>query len=475
MHANSSENKVSTLKKENRALEQKIIKLEQQVISLEGKLEISSSRYKQLLERIGSLGISTPTDPFTEMLKMACETNIQIPVHCEDDYDGVYYWFKSDWTKEYQGGRGVLKVKRPDGAGSTSYLVNEDGFVALEAIQQKMCETLHTLWFTLLGFGCAPTSWTKIDILALEFVRLSMQKAFVHFRLCDSDWKTDQFAIRHYPQWMHRPKELGDTGTQEKVIKQESSHEMLVHTVSAKSKRLQSITISPSTRHPKKKKEDHETPDDNDRPLAPSQSTLASTALRAIKIINPLTGLFKTKSETPSGIIPTGVTSPATAFSSTNDLIAHMVTASMNDIDDVAVPLTIEAKHSFIQLLSNSILATKDTTTHTTPNAAVAITADFDADSTKATKKNFKKNPNATKETNGRATAKSLCAIDWVESNVGGTNAAFKNYWRKLDKEEKKKYHNRVALIKTAKACAVASPIVGAVVMGPPDEIPTSS
>lgn len=41
MHANSSENKVSTLKKENRVLEQKIIKLEQQIISLEGKLEIS--------------------------------------------------------------------------------------------------------------------------------------------------------------------------------------------------------------------------------------------------------------------------------------------------------------------------------------------------------------------------------------------------------------------------------------------------
>ncbi|KAG1822073.1 uncharacterized protein BJ212DRAFT_1477902 [Suillus subaureus] len=376
MHANSSENEASMLKKENHALEQKIIKLEQQVISLEGKLEISSSRYKQLLECIGSLGISTPTDPFTEILKMVHEANIQIPVHCKDDYDGVYYWFKSDWTKEYMGGHGVLKVKCPDGTGSTSYLVNEDGFVMSEAIQQKMCETLHTLWFTLLRFGHAPTSWTKINILALEFVRLLMQKAFVHFYLCNSDWKTNQFAIRHYPQWIHRPKELGNTGTQEKVIKQESSHKMLVHTASAKSKQLQSITISPSTTHPKKK-EDHETSYNNNRLLAPLQSTLASTVLCAVKIVNPLTGLFKTKLETPSGIIPTGVMPPATAFSSTNDLIAHMAT-----------------------LLSNSILATKDTTTHTTPNAAVAITADFDADSTKATKKNFKKNPNATKETN---------------------------------------------------------------------------
>ncbi|KAG1761074.1 hypothetical protein EDD22DRAFT_848064 [Suillus occidentalis] len=179
------------------------------------------------------------------------------------------------------------------------------------------------------------------------------------------------------------------------------------------------------------------------------------------RIINPLTGLFRTKSETPSGIIPTSVTPPTTAFSSTNDLIAHMVTASMNDIDDVAMPLTIEAKHSFIQLLLNSILAMKEMTTSTTTNAAVAITADFNVDSTKATKKNFKKNPNAAKETDGRATAKSLCAIDWVESNIGGTNAAFENYWRKLDKEGKKKYHDMAALIKMAKVCAVGASPVG--------------
>ncbi|KIK40291.1 hypothetical protein CY34DRAFT_107842 [Suillus luteus UH-Slu-Lm8-n1] len=138
-----------------------------------------------------------------------------------------------------------------------------------------------------------------------------------------------------------------------------------------------------------------------------------------------------------------------------------MATASMNDINDVAVPPTIEAKHLFIQLLSNSILAMKETTTSTATHAAVAITADFDVDSTKATKKNFKKNPNAVKETDGRATAKSLWAIDWVESNVGGTNAAFENYWRKLNKEGEKKYHDMVALVKTAKVCAVsASPVV---------------
>ncbi|KAG1744033.1 uncharacterized protein EDB91DRAFT_1246918 [Suillus paluster] len=507
----SSKGEVSTLKKENCALEQKIIKLKQQVISLEGKLEISSSRYKQLLEHIGSLGIGTPMDPFNEMLKMAHKANRQIPLYCKEDYnDGVYYWLKNDWTKEYLGGCGVLTVKHLDGAGSASYLVDEDGFVASETMQQKMRETLHTLCFTSLRFGCAPTSWTKIDIMALEFVRLSMRKAFIHFHLCDSDWKMDQFAIRHYLQWTHRPKEQGDPVMQEKtIIKRESTDEML-RAASAKPKWPQSITVSPSIRHQKKKKEDHtikivtpvtvvntieraarakhttssvpmrvvETPgNDNNGP--PLQSIFTSTAIHAVKIVNPLTGLFKTKLETPSDIT-SAVTPPATTFSSTNDLIAHMVTASMNNINNAVVPPTIEAKQSFIQLLSNSILATKDaSTTCTNTSAVVAIAtgsfaaADLDIDSTKATKK--RKDPNTAKEANSRATAKSLCAIDWVASNIGSTNAAFENYWRKLDKEDKKKYQDRVALVKTAKACAVTLPNVDIDVVGTSDEILTSS
>jgi len=113
---------------------------------------------------------------------------------------------------------------------------------------------LHTLWFTLLKHGRAPTSWTKIDIQALEFVRLSMRNEFVHFHLCDSDWKTEQLAIQHYPQWTHRPREPGNTI--QSTIKQENVREMSL-AATMNSKRPQSLTISPSTRHPKKKKDDN--------------------------------------------------------------------------------------------------------------------------------------------------------------------------------------------------------------------------
>lgn len=146
-----------------------------------------SSMYAQLLEHITSLGNNTPTAPdtFNEMLKMAREADTLIPMYRKEDYEGVYYWNKDEWTKEFLGGHGVLKVKRVDGAGSALYLVDEDGVVASEAVQQKMRDRLHTLWFTLLKHRRAPISWTKIDILALEFVRLLMRNEFIHFRLYD--------------------------------------------------------------------------------------------------------------------------------------------------------------------------------------------------------------------------------------------------------------------------------------------------
>ncbi|KAG2125077.1 uncharacterized protein EDB93DRAFT_1258429 [Suillus bovinus] len=139
-------------------------------------LKKDNSMYGQLLERITSLSDNNNVAPdsFNEMLKMAREASTLIPALDREDYEGVYYWDKDEWTKEYHGGRGVLKVKRTEDAGSALYLVDEDGVVASVAVQQKIRDRLHTLWFTLLKHGRAPTSWTKIDIQALEFVCLSM-------------------------------------------------------------------------------------------------------------------------------------------------------------------------------------------------------------------------------------------------------------------------------------------------------------
>lgn len=147
----------------------------------------------------------------------------------------------------------VLKVKHVDGASSGLYLVDKDGVVASEAVQQKMCNWLHTLWFMLLKHQHAPISWMKIDILALEFVHLSIRNEFIHFWLCNSDWKTDQLAIQHYLQWTHRPREPGDVS--KSMVKQEKSHETSLSAAPAKPKCPQSLTVLPSTWHSKKKKD----------------------------------------------------------------------------------------------------------------------------------------------------------------------------------------------------------------------------
>ncbi|KAG2067369.1 hypothetical protein BDR04DRAFT_1120488 [Suillus decipiens] len=149
LHTNFScaynHNEISLLKKDKYNLEEKVNKFQQQIVSLQ--------------QQVVSL-----KDSFNEMLRMAHEASTLIPAHNREDYEGMYYWDKDTWTKECHGGHEVFKVKRTDDAGSALYLVDEDGVVASEAIQQKICDQLHTLWFTLLKHGCAPTSWTKIDI-----------------------------------------------------------------------------------------------------------------------------------------------------------------------------------------------------------------------------------------------------------------------------------------------------------------------
>jgi len=99
-----------------------------------------SSMYGQLLEHITSLSNNNNVAPdsFNEMLKMAREASTLIPALDREDYKGVYYWDKDEWTKEYHGGRGVLKVRRTDDAGSALYLVDEHGVVASVAVQQKI-------------------------------------------------------------------------------------------------------------------------------------------------------------------------------------------------------------------------------------------------------------------------------------------------------------------------------------------------
>ncbi|KAG2140273.1 uncharacterized protein EDB93DRAFT_1252912 [Suillus bovinus] len=176
-HELTDRSEISLLKKDKYDLEQKIDKFQQQIVSLQQQVAsleaLCMGNFSSASPHSGDNNNVAP-DSFNEMLKMAREASTLIPALDREDYEGVYYWDKDEWTKEYHGGRGVLKVKRTEDAGSALYLVDEDGVVASVAVQQKIRDRLHTLWFTLLKHGRAPTSWTKIDIQALEFVCLSM-------------------------------------------------------------------------------------------------------------------------------------------------------------------------------------------------------------------------------------------------------------------------------------------------------------
>lgn len=254
------------------------------------------------------------------------------------------------------------------------------------------------------------------------------------------------------------------------MIKQESFHEPLLSTAPAKPKRPQSLTISPSTRHPKKKKDDnlpnveatasvgstvlinalarqaslkyrrvaqggvdlHDDSDSAQLSDAPAQNKQAvkvtSAALFMMltiltnnwQIVNPLSGLFKPKdlegantSSSTAGLIPPPASASTTSMSSsTAELVANMASTTMNDaIDDAIAPPTANGKQTFVQLLSDSFVSAKGASARASvlPSTAVDSSSitNFDAVATKATKTlPKKKDPRAAKEANGRATSK---------------------------------------------------------------------
>lgn len=151
----------------------------------------------------------------------------------------------------------MLTVKLPSHPGGARYMIDEDGYVASELVQQQARDHLHALWRTLNSFGLLPYTWMSADVRALEFIRLSMRHCFVHFQLCDSYWKVDYFASHHYPQWTGRPKDSKSTIKKENVKPEpvERTSESILAPKSM-TKRPQSLTIAPSSRIIKKKKKD---------------------------------------------------------------------------------------------------------------------------------------------------------------------------------------------------------------------------
>lgn len=234
---------------------------------------------------------------------MAQEADKTLPAYSREDHNGTCYWTKDEWQREYQNGRGVLSVRKPPKPGASHHLVDENGVVASESEQQKMRSQLHAAWRTLLNNGLAHITWMSADIRALEFVRLTMRQAFVHFRLCDGHWKIYTFSSRHYPQRTSRPKDDNRAG----VVKREKFDEDVKlepavrdsMSTASSSKRPQSVAISPQSRTSKRKKDAHRISS-----LSLSTTVASSTAVqnhtvapRPLPIIIPLTSTMPDEHE----------------------------------------------------------------------------------------------------------------------------------------------------------------------------------
>ncbi|KIJ10580.1 hypothetical protein PAXINDRAFT_157578 [Paxillus involutus ATCC 200175] len=168
---------VITLRREKSYLEHKVSKLETKVISLEGELSLSHKLYVQLLEKLSSLQIvpansgasgscsTTTMDPFMALLKDVQEKD-NAPYETWDRFPEIVYWMKANYLKDSQIGREYFKTKCDNNSGSISFMEDENGMVISKEDQQCMHDHQQALCYTLLKFGLAPITWSRITELA---------------------------------------------------------------------------------------------------------------------------------------------------------------------------------------------------------------------------------------------------------------------------------------------------------------------
>ncbi|KAF8835856.1 hypothetical protein BDN67DRAFT_984324 [Paxillus ammoniavirescens] len=404
---------------------------------------------------------SLKSDPFIELLMEAHEEHAQLTKYEVNEYGNlVMYWTCEEFSKDYQGGRVVMSVKRNSTASFASYIVNHDGYVTEEVIQAHMCAVVQSVWKMLLTYGHVPISWSKASGLACEYVCLCMCLEFYQFRLCDANWKADSFATL---PTVDMP-EIKQESTQDKINKAMMPSELVppmskcVHVVAVSPP----IVASPSAPLPKKTKEIHHTvmavaqhitfnidgltPDPSaGQAISDTQAAntdignMATSKLISAAIIHKPTltisnlgGSGASQPQQPLKILQKQESSelfhtsrrhnspsiqqqsawsgstPASATSSTTDLVAQMANASLADPSGIVVPAMAKVRVAFMKTLANSLQDGGDA-------------SGIELANTKVTRESA-----LASSVSMRSTARGICHADWVEANPDGSHKGVK-------------------------------------------------
>ena len=118
------------------------------------------------------------------------------PISNEDDHDAVRFWRKSEWRNFEEGER-----KRNRNTVKFSFICDESGESVPSSRIDEMGDAAKLAWNELHHFRLAPTTWAKKIDRANEYFSNTMRTKFPELRLCQGDWKLQEFATERYPAW----------------------------------------------------------------------------------------------------------------------------------------------------------------------------------------------------------------------------------------------------------------------------------
>ena len=204
--------------------------------------------YSLLLERVSYCQANMPpsTPHSTPLYSLSIDDTVNVPLE-RTEYPKVPFWIRSEWEhfKDEQKKGGVhtedccLHKKKDKNLPSKplAYITNANGIGVTGFQASAIQSTAGHIWNAIAKKGLDPTTWTQAEVLAVQYYRQQMYKAYPNLRLCDSHWKADLLAVNEYPGW-HRSRK--ETASEPKLESEEPVAE--------------GLSVGPSMTHPSKKR-----------------------------------------------------------------------------------------------------------------------------------------------------------------------------------------------------------------------------
>ncbi|KAI6009039.1 hypothetical protein EDC04DRAFT_2906804 [Pisolithus marmoratus] len=170
--------------------------LERHLVKVTSERDTIKNLFDQLTNAVRSM-MHNPLFETCSLLQALTITDKKPPTR--ESHLSVRFWTKKnfdDWldSAEAQG----------SDCGIYAYLEDANGDVPSMETLSNMRKALHGAWRELGQHNMAPETWGKASTSARQFIRSTMETAFLLFKFAENGWKLEYICTRAYPAWSKR-------------------------------------------------------------------------------------------------------------------------------------------------------------------------------------------------------------------------------------------------------------------------------